>query len=231
MIKYLQLPFQFDAARMQQELALLTGEKWPLHYQQKHFEGEWSALALRSVDGTSANVIIAPSETTPYYDTELLRQSPYLEVVLQTFQCPLLAVRLLKLSAGSVIKEHTDADLCYEKGLARFHIPVITNDQVEFLLQGEAMRLQEGECWYCNFNLPHALANKGNTDRIHLVIDAGVNDWVKKLFESSSCTNKKEIDEPAEEMSEETRKETIHHLRVMNTPVSNRLADELEGKN
>jgi len=137
-------------------------------------------------------------------------------------------VRLLKLSAGSVIKEHTDAELCFESGLARFHIPIITNDAVEFYLQGEGMHLKEGECWYCNFNLPHSLANKGGKDRIHLVIDTVVNDWTKELF-SSDAVNKKEKDDPGQPaIDEQTKRETIRHLRMMNTTMSNQLADEME---
>lgn len=229
MIKYLQTPFHFDAYKMQQELLSLQGKKWPLHYQTRHFEGEWSALALRSIDGTSVNPIISPLNDAIYHDTDLLNQSPYFQQVLKTFQCPLLSVRLLKLSAGSVIKEHKDAELFFESGLARFHIPVITNNAVEFYLQGERIHLEEGECWYCNFNLRHSLANKGETDRIHLVIDAAVNKWIKDLFSSNAVINKKEIDDPEPPgMDEHTKKETIRHLRMMNTAVSNHLADEME---
>lgn len=229
MIKYLQTPLYFDAYKMQQELFSLQGKQWPLHYQTRHFEGEWSALALRSIDGTSVNPIISPLNDAAYHDTDLLNQSPYFQQVLKTFQCPLLSVRLLKLSAGSVIKEHKDAELFFESGLARFHIPVITNDAVEFYLQGERIHLEEGECWYCNFNLPHSLANKGKTDRIHLVIDAEVNEWIKDMFSSDAVTNKKEIQDSGEPvMDEHTKREIIRHLRSMNTETAARLADEME---
>jgi hypothetical protein len=38
--------------------------------------------------------------------------------------------------------------------------------------------MKEGECWYLNFNLPHRVKNSGTADRIHLVIDCVVNDWL-----------------------------------------------------
>ena len=69
----------------------------------------------------------------------------------------LLAVRLLKLNAGASIKEHRDNDLFFEKGEIRIHIPIITNADVEFYLDSERMNLQEGSCWYMNFNLLHAI--------------------------------------------------------------------------
>jgi hypothetical protein len=226
MIKYLQLPFQFDVAAMQAEVKALTQAEWPLHYQTKHYDGEWSALALRSIDGSVENILISPLDNAPYKDTELLQRSPYLQTVLQTIQCPLLAVRLQKLGAGAIIKEHTDGGLCVEEGLLRLHIPVVTNDEVELLLEGEQMKIKEGECWYMNFNLPHSLNNRSAVDRIHLVIDAVVNEWVTELFNSASVTNKKEIAGP--EMDKASKKEMIFHLRQMNTPVSLKMADELE---
>lgn len=229
MIKYLQLPFHFDAQRMQEELRSLEQVDWKLHYQVKHYEGEWSALPLRNLTGKTDDVVISFVDGDVYQDTVLLQQCPYMKEVLEHFQCPLLAVRLLKLNAGAIIKEHRDAELNFEKGEIRIHIPVITNEQVEFYLDNERIQLKEGESWYMNFNLPHRIANNSNEDRIHLVIDAVVNDWVKELFNSDRILHKKEIDEN-DLLDEATKKEMIAHLRSMNTEVSNKLADELEGK-
>lgn len=225
-IKYLQLPFHFDAPAMHAEVNALTKSEWPLHYQTKHYDGEWSALALRSLDGSVENILISPLNDAAYYDTALLQRSPYLQQVLNMFQCPLLAVRLHKLGAGAVIKEHSDAGLCYEQGFLRLHVPVFTNSEVEFHLQGERITLQTGECWYLNLNLPHALNNKSKQDRIHLVIDAVVNDWVQELFSGENISNKKEIPDP--EPDDQTKREMIRHLRMMNTDTGNRIADELE---
>ena len=230
MIKYLQLPFYFDTQKMQQETLLLGNEFWKLHFQVKHYDGEWSAIPLRSINGETGNVFISPVDEDVYADTVLLQSCPYLQEVLNSFHCPLLSARLLKLAAGAQIHEHRDADLCFEEGLVRFHIPVVTNEQVEFFLQGEKMELHEGECWYMNFNLPHSLHNKSNTHRIHLVIDARVNDWVKEIFSSSSIKKKKEIDAPPLH-SDKERTEIIAHLRKMNTDTSNRMANEMESNN
>ena len=182
---------------------------------------------MRSINGDADNGFISPVEADEYHDTVLLKNTTYLQQVLRTFECPLLSVRLLKLGAGTQIHEHKDRDLCFEEGLVRFHIPVITNKQVEFFLEGEQMHLQEGECWYMNFNLPHSLHNKSNTDRIHLVIDARVNDWVQDLLSSPLVKHKKEIaDQPKHR--KEDQLEIIFQLRQLNTEVSNKLADEME---
>jgi Aspartyl/Asparaginyl beta-hydroxylase len=225
MIKHLQLPFHFDVKKMQEELLHIDSKAWQLHYQKLHYEGDWSALPLRSVNGNSDDIIISPVDNPSYADTVFLKDSTYFKELLSFFNCPLLAVRLLKLNAGAIIKEHRDAELCFEKGEIRIHIPVVTNDEVEFYLDKERMNLKEGECWYMNFNLPHSIINKSSIDRIHLVVDATVNDWVKELFSQPSI-NKKEMDEPG--FDNDTKQQIISRLRELNTEIANRMADEME---
>ena len=225
MIKYLQLPFHFDVQKMQEELQRMDSGAWKLHYQKLHYEGDWTALPLRSVNGDAGNIFVSPETHPEYKDTVFLDNSVYFKEVLSSFRCPLLAVRLLKLDAGAVIKEHKDAELCYEKDDIRIHIPVVTNNEVEFYLDNERMNLKEGECWYMNFNLPHSINNKSQTARIHLVVDATVNDWVKELF-SQPAKNKKEMEEPG--YDRDTKQQIIARLRELNTETANRLANEME---
>jgi Aspartyl/Asparaginyl beta-hydroxylase len=226
-LKYIRLPFNFDVTRLQQETHAIAAQQWQLHYQTRHYEGNWTAIPLRSIEGASDNIFISPQIDAQYKNTAYLKSSSYLQEVLNSFYCPLLAVRLLKLEAGALIKEHKDADLAFEKGEIRIHIPVQTNASVEFILEGERMQLREGECWYMNFNLPHAINNKGTTDRIHLVIDAVVNDWVRDLFQIPALI-RKETEEPG--MDRETKRKIIQHLREMNTETGNRMADEMEAE-
>jgi hypothetical protein len=227
-IKYLQLPFYFDADLLQQEVDAISAMHWLPHYQVKHYEGGWNAIPLRSIGGKADDIIISPTDNRDYQDTFFLDNSPYLQQVLQTFQCTLQAVRLLKLNAGSSIKEHRDAELNFESGEIRLHIPVITHADVEFFLDKERMNLKAGECWYMNFNLLHAIHNNSNINRVHLVIDAVVNDWVNTIFNSPDIVVKKEIEDLSKVFDETTKKQMIVQFREMNTSVSNQMADELE---
>jgi hypothetical protein len=224
-IKYIRLPFYFDAQQLQKEVNSIAAQHWQLHYQTKHYTGGWSAIPLRSVNGNTENIIVSPVDNVVYKDTVFLEQSVYLKEVLSSFPCSLKAVRLLKLDAGAIIKEHRDAELAFEHGEIRIHIPVITNNLVEFILDKERIMLQEGECWYMNFNLPHTIENNSSVARIHLVIDAVVNDWVKELFTQPSLL-KKEIEEPG--LDDATRLQIIAQLRQLGTDTANRLADEME---
>lgn len=229
-IKYLKLPLFFDAGLLQQEVDALSTPQWLPHYQFKHYEGEWSAIPLRSIGGKADDIIISPTDNRDYQDTVFLNNSPYLKKVLQTFKCPLQAVRLLKLNAGSIIKEHRDAELNFENGEIRLHIPVLTHADVEFFLDNERLLLQEGECWYMNFNLLHAINNNSPINRVHLVIDAVVDDWVKEIFNSKDIIVKKETEDLSKTFDVATKKQMIVQFREMNTAVSNKMADELEAE-
>ena len=40
----------------------------------------------------------------------------------------------------------------------------------------------EGECWYLRLSDPHEVRNGGDTDRVHLVVDAVANDWLQQVL-------------------------------------------------
>ena len=114
--------------------------------------------------------------------TVLLERCEYFRDVLAHFQCPLKSVRLLSLEPASFIREHCDPALEFGEGEVRIHIPLQTNPGVEFYVCGERLQLDEGSCYYINVNLPHRVNNRGPAPRVHLVIDAIVNDWLRSFF-------------------------------------------------
>jgi hypothetical protein len=182
MIHALKFPFFFDPERLKADVAQFPADAWVPHFNKPYYEGEWSGIALRSVGGMDGRLYPDPTAQTAYADTPTLEHCSYVQEVLATFACPLEAVRFLKLRAGSHIREHRDYNLGYEDGEIRVHVPVVTNDAVAFYLNRERIMMNEGECWYVNTNLPHHVVNNSATDRIHLVIDCVVNDWVHNLF-------------------------------------------------
>ncbi|NOJ78290.1 aspartyl/asparaginyl beta-hydroxylase domain-containing protein [Myxococcus xanthus] len=178
----LRLPFHFDVAPLQQELAALPAEAWVPHFNKREYEGEWSGVPLRSIGGMEGRIYPDPTGRERYADTPLLARCPALRAVLATFQCPIGAARLLKLAAGARIREHTDYNLGYADGEVRLHVPITTHPDVAFFLGGERVILQPGECWYLDFNRPHRVDNPSDTDRVHLVLDCDVNDWMRDVF-------------------------------------------------
>ena len=180
----LKLPLSFNPSKLCEDLSLLEHIDWIDHFVKENYEGSWSVIPLRGPVGAKHPVMMIYSDPSceEFDDTPFLKQCPYLQEVLATFQCRLDSVRLMKLTPGSLIKEHTDYDLAFEFGKVRLHIPVTTNNEVEFYLNSERVIMNEGECWYVRLSDPHWVANYGPTDRVHIVIDATVNAWVEDLL-------------------------------------------------
>jgi hypothetical protein len=190
------LPFTFDPAGLKADLALACPDEWTAHFNTQYFDGEWSGVALRAVQGTRTPLFAGPNSGT-FADTDLLARCPHVRAVLECFRCPLKAVRLLKLAPSSVIREHRDYDLGYDAGEVRIHVPVTTNPGVEFYLNSRRLVMAEGECWYLDLNLPHRVANRSASERVHLVLDCGVNDWLRALLADAGAfeLQMNEIDE------------------------------------
>lgn len=182
------LPLAFDPVRLGTDLDRLDGLAWTAHFVPQHFDGDWSVLPLRAPAGARHPILrIAPNPACrDWVDTELLDTCLYVREVLETFACPLEAVRLMRLAPGSVIKEHRDIDLAAEQGMARLHVPVVTNADVDFRLNGTRVQMVPGSVWYLRLADPHAVTNAGTTARIHLVIDAIVNPWLEALLNAAS---------------------------------------------
>ena len=179
------LPLRFDVARMEADLAALDGIDWTLHFVPQNFEGDWSALPLRAPASATHPIHMiysAPGETD-FVDTPALDATPYLREVIASFHCPVRCVRLMRLTPGSAIKEHRDSDLRAEQGWARIHIPITTNPKVSFFLNRIPVGMAPGEAWYLRLSDPHRVDNRGDADRVHLVIDAEVDGWLAERLD------------------------------------------------
>ncbi len=185
----LKLPFAFDRDLLAGDLRRLSGSPWISHFVTQNYQGDWSAIPLRGPVGARhpVQMIYSDPTATAFEDTPMLAACPYYRTVLDSFACPLQAVRLMRLTPGSVIREHSDHDLSFEQGSVRIHIPITTNDGVTFELNRRRVILEAGSCWYLRLSDPHRVANRGNADRVHMVIDATVNPWVEAAFAAAAA--------------------------------------------
>ncbi len=177
----IRLPLQFDAMRLQADLEQVQQSAWTAHFNQRIYEGDWSVVPLRAVPDSPIPHFSLPNERRQE-DTPLLRRCEYFQQVVKAFQCPLAAVRLLRLGAGATIKEHRDPMLSLEHEEVRIHVVLTTNPDVEYRIDGVAGHWDAGECWYADFTKPHSFTNRGNTERVHIVLDCGLNDWLRDLL-------------------------------------------------
>lgn len=174
------LPLVFDPDRLRADLTAVEAATWTDHFVTQNYEGQWDVLPLRHTAGATHPVMQAYSDpnATEFVDAAILSRAPYFREVLAAFDCPLKAVRLMRLTPGSRIKEHNDHDLAADWGEARIHIPITTNPGVTFLLNRTPVDMKPGEAWYLRLADPHAVTNDGTEDRVHLVVDCTANAWL-----------------------------------------------------
>lgn len=184
----LRLPFAFEPQLLCADLARLSRDAWVQHFVKQNYSGEWSILPLRCrADAMHPVATINPRvDETEFVDTPFLEISPAFRKVLARLECPKLSVRLMRLTPGSEIKEHSDPDLGAEFGMARLHVPITTSPDVDFYLNGTTVAMAPGSCWYLRLSDPHRVVNRGTVDRVHLVMDVVVNEWlVARLLEAA----------------------------------------------
>lgn len=175
MIDRHRLDLAFDPAALQADLAALSSEGWLPHFNRDYYDGDWSGLVLRGPASGGATLYAAEGEME---DQPLLALCPAFREVMAAFRCPLRSVRLLRLGPGAIIREHRDYDLGVDRGEVRLHVPVRTNPDVAFHLNNRRVDMAEGEVWYLDLSRPHRVANRGETGRIHLVLDMVLDDWL-----------------------------------------------------
>jgi len=226
LVRSIKFPMFFDPEKLKEDVRKIIDEKWINHYNTNDYSGNWTSIALMSQNGKSDSIFALPSGNEKLVPTEIMESCTYFQEILDIFLFEKTAVRLLKLDVGAEVKPHTDNCLGYEDGCFRLHIPIITNSEVEFILDGNRLIMNEGECWYIDANFTHSVANRGTEDRIHLVIDGLRNDWTDHLFFKEASKNN--FIRPATETSEKEKQLIIAELERMNPPNLNIILKDLE---
>lgn len=78
---------------------------------------------------------------------------------------------IVLLEAKSSIGNHMDRGE-FLQSTGRIHIPILTNIECYFIVDGKKQNFKESELWEINnTDKYHSVHNDGPTDRIHLIID------------------------------------------------------------
>ena len=187
MIDRIRLPLDFNAATMLEEIEIMQLRDF-IYYDVMPLRAP-AHLVDPSVARPAPAGDYADGSWTDWLDTPLLKGAAYLSEVVDTFRehTDVTLVRLLRLEAGAVVKEHTDPALGLEqeRSVIRLTIPVFGGEQVEFYLNDSLVPMQPGECWYLRLSDPHRIVNAGPTERINMTIDMIPNEWVRSLLTNS----------------------------------------------
>lgn len=188
------LPLSFDPLLLLADLQQVRTAEWIGHYRDAEYEGDWAIAALRSVAGHPAIIHAVPGARREgfYKNTPLLDRCPYFRALIGRFEGGIGAARLMRLGPGAKILEHCDDMGEGDTQELRIHIPVQTNEQVQFWLNHRLVPMQAGECWYADFSRPHRVENNGLADRVHLVLDCEPGAWllgqIRKSVEIAQIT-------------------------------------------
>ncbi len=79
-------------------------------------------------------------------------------------------IMLARMAPGGVIHPHRDENPA-AKWPHKIHVPLLTNEQVTFYVDGRPHHFREGEAVEVNNMGMHAVQNRGSTDRIHLIFE------------------------------------------------------------
>jgi hypothetical protein len=79
-------------------------------------------------------------------------------------------VMLARMAPGGVIHPHRDENPA-AKWPHKIHVPLQTNPDVTFFVNGAPFHFAEGEAVEVNNMGVHAVQNRGSTDRIHLIFE------------------------------------------------------------
>ncbi len=227
--KYLKFPFQFSSEKLVRDLSLIVDENWIPHFNKADYNGDWKVISLYAHNGDELDIFAHSTSDSKKTETRILKQCHYFKEVIDTFKCPILTARILRLGVDAEIKPHRDYKLGYEDGNFRLHIPIITNPHVQFILDGIELTMLPGECWYTNVNYLHSVKNSGKSDRIHLVIDGERNDWSDQLF-FSLAPEESFNPIPEENESPETIRRIIEELKQSTEPAAKQLIKDLSQK-
>ena len=166
----------------------------------KYSKGDdWTAISLRGYGGGPLDILkpnvlkSGVNEQSTLQDTTLMDTMGFgvIRDVMGMIPAEFERVRLMKIKANSKIGKHSDKidkDFGLEDGnIVRIHVPIRTNDQVEFYLWEKREKLtnylQVGHFYYVDVRAPHAVTNNSDVDRIHLVMDVYVNRGIRELLD------------------------------------------------
>ena len=121
-----------------------------------------------------------------WVDEPMLKGCTYLQEVFGSFRTKITSIRLMRLDAGAELKEHTDPTLdAAHREIVRLTLPVFSDDDVIFYLNGTEVPMKPGELWYMKLSERHSVHNNSPKERINMSIDVVWNEWLENWLSSN----------------------------------------------
>ncbi len=116
----------------------------------------------------------------------MLKGCSYLQEMFTGFKTEIKSIRMMRLEAGAELKEHTDPTLdAVHREIVRLTVPVFSDNNVSFMLNGTEVPMKPGELWYLKLSERHSVHNNSTNERINMSIDLVWNQWVQDWLASN----------------------------------------------
>jgi len=90
--------------------------------------------------------------------------------------------RINAIAGGGELGQHRERIVAIPKReqhyKLRFHLPIVTNPGVHFLMDGRSFRMEAGSAYLFNQGCMHGVTNDSDDLRVHLVWDCYLNDYI-----------------------------------------------------
>lgn len=160
--EFVKLPLLFDADRLREEIAGFAEDEWLGHA--TGFSGNTS-IPLISLNGEYNDAMVGPMQPTP-----ALARCEYIRQIMTSFDEVFSRSRLMRLEPGADVPPHVDINYHWYNRV-RIHIPITTTEDVLFYCNDRHVHMGAGECWIFNSWMEHTVRNRGDSTRVHLVLD------------------------------------------------------------
>ncbi|MBU0582005.1 MAG: aspartyl/asparaginyl beta-hydroxylase domain-containing protein [Alphaproteobacteria bacterium] len=97
--------------------------------------------------------------------------------------CDPIRVQLAELPPREVISPHRDMHILTK--MHRLHIPIVTHEDVVFIIQGRRFYLEPGRLYDLNNAVEHSVENNSDVMRIHLLVDMLPNKLARATYHDS----------------------------------------------
>ena len=174
----------------------------------------WKSITLKGYQGKIQPFLelhnLVENGNNPYKYTDNMKYCNYIREILNEIEkngSEIYLVRLLSLAPDKWVGFHTDTDIFKDKmNIIRCHIPIVTHTKCQMFLgyptsyfpKQQQMNmykanpffnchLDAGRLWYTNVNCLHAVENKSDIVRVHLVVDIKpTKEMLQKIY-GKSC--------------------------------------------
>jgi hypothetical protein len=167
-----------DLCEIQEKLNSCTDEDWNrFTLRQEIFDVASDTKTIVMKFNGPTQTSNHPSKTTTFegWDEWKAVVEPLISKVQELYPESVISKCFLpKLKAGGSIGKHTDNGPTLQM-VHRIHIPIFTNKDVIFTVDGESINMKEGCAYEINNLKEHGVVNNGDTDRVHLLFDLYVN--------------------------------------------------------